>query len=100
MKWRLVIRLRAESDLREAQDWYESHRAGLGADFVAEIEVALRILLRDPQRHAVYYRGFRRVFVRRFPYELFYRVEADRVIVFRILHGRRDHPRLLQPGNS
>lgn len=64
MKWRLVIRLRAESDLREAQDWYESHRAGLGADFVAEIEVALRILLRDPQRHAVYYRGFRRVFVR------------------------------------
>ena len=58
MKWRLVIRPRAQTDLREAQDWYESQRAGLGEEFIAEIEAALRALVRDPERYTVYYRGF------------------------------------------
>jgi toxin ParE1/3/4 len=100
VKWRLVIRPLAETDLREAKDWYESQRAGLGDEFIAEIEAALRALVRDPQRYTVYYRGFRRLFVRRFPYKLFYRLEDDRVIVSRILHARRDHPQFLRPENS
>ncbi len=95
MKWRLVIRPRAEVDLREARDWYESQRVGLGVEFVAEIDATIQILMRDPQRHPVYYRGFYRVLARRFPYKLFYRLEDDRITVFRILHARRDHPRLL-----
>jgi len=95
VNWRLVIRPRAETDLREARGWYESQRPGLGAEFLAEIEAALQALVRDPQRYTIYYRGFRRLFVRRFPYKLFYRLEGDRVIVSRILHARRDHPRHL-----
>ena len=97
MAWRLIIRPRAETDLREARDWYESHRAGLGTEFIIQIETALQALVRDPHRYTIYYRGFRRVFVRRFPYKLFYRLEGDRIIVFRILHAHRDHPRLLRP---
>ncbi len=42
-----------------------------------------------------YYRDFRRLLTRRFPYKLFYRVEGDRVIVFRILHAKRKHQREL-----
>jgi toxin ParE1/3/4 len=97
VKWRLVIRPRAETDLCEARDWYESQRAGLGSEFVAEIDAIMQALVHDPQRHAVYYRDFRRILARRFPYKLFYRLEDDRIIVFRILHARRDHPRLLRP---
>jgi toxin ParE1/3/4 len=100
VKWRLVIRPRAENDVRQAQQWYESQRPGLGAELIAEIETTLQALVRDPQRHTVYYRGFRRVFVHRFPYKLFYRLEGNRVIVFRILHARRDHPRLLRSENQ
>lgn len=98
MKWRLVIRPRAETDLRKAQDWYERQRAGLGTELLADIDATIQSLIRDPQLHPVYYRGFRRVLARRFPYKLFYRLEGNRIIVFRILHVRRDHPRLLRPG--
>ena len=98
MKWRLVIRPRAETDLREARTWYESQRAGLGAEFLAEIDATIQVLIRDPRLHPVYYHGFRRVLARRFPYKLFYRLEDDQIIVFRVLHVRRDHPRLLRPG--
>ena len=71
MKWLLVIRPRAETDLREAHGWYERQRAGLGAEFITEIEAALESLVCDPQRHTVYYRRFRRAFMHRFPYKLF-----------------------------
>jgi toxin ParE1/3/4 len=99
VKWRLVIRPRVETNLREARNWYESQRVGLGAEFLAEIDPTIQVLSRDPQRHAVYYRGFRRVLARRFPYKLFYRLEDDQIVVFRILHLHRDHPRLLRPGH-
>ncbi len=95
MEWHLVVRPRAEADLREARDWYDRRRPGLGNEFLAEIGTIIRALVLDPGRRVEYYRGFHRVLARRFPYKLFYRVEGDRIIVFRVLHARRDHPRLL-----
>lgn len=97
MKWRVFIRPQAEADLREARSWYENQRTGLGDEFLSDIRITIHLLGRDPERRPDYYRGFRRVMTRRFPYKLFYRLEGDRVIVFRILHARRDHPRVL-PG--
>lgn len=95
MSWRVIIRPNAEADVREARLWYESQRAGLGDDLVEEIRHAVRLLEEQPERRPIYYRGFRRLLTRRFPYKLFYRIEGDRVIVFRILHVKRDHPRHL-----
>jgi plasmid stabilization system protein ParE len=95
VKWRLVIRPRAESDLRDARSWYQNQRTGLGDQFLAQIAIALEFLIRDPNLHPEYYRGFRRVMMRRFPYKLFYRIEGERIIVFRVLHSGRDHPKLL-----
>jgi toxin ParE1/3/4 len=95
VKWRVLIRPQAEADLREARNWYENQRPGLGNEFLVDIRIAIQLLARDPERRPDYYRGFRRVLTRRFPYKLFYRLEGDRVIIFRVLHARRDHPRLL-----
>lgn len=95
MIWLLLVRPRAEQDLREARDWYESQFPGLGTDFLHEAAKVMELLATDSERPPFYYRGFRRVLLRRFPYKVFYRVEGGRVIVFRVLHGRRDHPRWL-----
>jgi toxin ParE1/3/4 len=95
VKWRVIVRPRAEADLREARDWYEEQRSGLGKQFVAEIARTIRFLAQNPEVYPEYYRGFRRALTGRFPYKLFYRLELGRIIVFRILHARRDHPPLL-----
>ena len=68
----------------------------LGEDFLHEVAKVMELFTTDPERPPFYYRGFRRVLLRRFPYKVFYRVEEVRVIVFRVLHGRRDHPRWLR----
>ena len=90
MSWRVIIRPKAEADLREARLWYETQRTGLGDELLQEIGRTIDLLKEQPER-PVYYRGFRRSLTRRFPYKLFYRIEGTRVIVFRILHAKRDH---------
>jgi len=95
VKWRVIIRPRAEADLRDARNWYENQRAGLGEEFLVATANTIKLLLRNPELRPEYYRGFRRILLRRFPYKLFYRLEGDRIIVFRVLHARRDHPPLL-----
>lgn len=92
----MVIRPRAEADLRAARDWYETQRAGLGDAFLIEVRHAIELLAEQPERRPIYYRGFRRLITRRFPYKLFYLAENNRVVVFRILHAKQDHPRHLQ----
>ena len=76
MSWRVIIRPNAEADLREAWSWYESQRAGLGDELLIEIRAAIRLLETDPERRPFYYRDFRRLLTRRFPYKLFYCTEG------------------------
>jgi len=78
-------------DLEEAWSWYEFQRAGLGGELLDEVRCAVRLLETDAERRPFYYRDFRRLLTRRFPYKLFYRIEGDRVFVFRILHAKRKH---------
>jgi plasmid stabilization system protein ParE len=91
VNWRVLILPNAEADLRDAQLWYNSQRSGLGEEFLNEIGRAVVFLGKKPERHPIYYNGFRRLLTHRFPYKLFYRIQSNQVIVFRVLHAKRDH---------
>lgn len=93
--WPVTIRPKAEADLENARNWYEERREGLGAEFIFAVRLAIEKIRTNPERYVVYYRGFRRVMVTRFPYKIFYRIERERIIVFRALHFRQDHTRHL-----
>jgi toxin ParE1/3/4 len=95
VSWQVTIRPAAHVDLREARDWYDQRREGLGTEFLLAIADAMLVLEEAPQRYPVYYRDFRRLLTDRFPYKIFYRVEGQAVIVYRVLHGARDHRREL-----
>ena len=95
MNWQIIIRPKAEEDLQLAKLWYESKKRGLGDGFIDSIRHAIRFLEKDPTRQPLYYREFRRLMTSRFPYKIFYFVEGNRVIVFRILHSKMDYPRHL-----
>ena len=96
MSWQVTIRDAAQSDLREARAWYEGRREGLGDEFLLAVADAMLALEEAPQRHPIYYRDFRRILTDRFPYKIFYRIDGQAVIVYRVLHGARDHPRQLE----
>ena len=95
MNKQVTIRAAARADLRETRDWYEKRRQGLGNEFLLTVTDALLALEENPERYPIYYRDFRRILTDRFPFKIFYRIEGQSVIVYRVLHGARDYQREL-----
>jgi toxin ParE1/3/4 len=91
VNWQVTIRPAAHADLREARDWYDQRREGLGNEFLLAVADAMLALEEAPERNSIYYREFRRVLTDRFPYKIFYRIEGQAVIIYRILHAAREH---------
>ena len=74
--------------------WHEAQRTGRGQAFKASVKAAVTHLRKSPQAHPVVALEFRRVVVRRFPYALFYRVEADQVVVHAVFHTSQNPTKL------
>jgi plasmid stabilization system protein ParE len=91
VKWIVLVRAEAERDLEVARDWYEQKRSG--GEFLDEFAAAMRAVELITEREHLYHGQFRRVLFRRFPYKIFYQIIGERLVVFRVLHAKRDHER-------
>jgi plasmid stabilization system protein ParE len=89
----VVFRRRVGRDLAEARGWYEEQRIGLGEEFLAAVGASLDAIEQFPEMFTRVHGDVRRAIVSRFPYAVFYQVEARRVLVLAVLHTARD-PRL------
>ena len=90
MTWRVDFRPVARREFDEAASWYEDRRAGLGAQFIAEVGNAIKLVQEHPQRFPITHGEIRCVRVRRFPYSVFFRTERTRIVVLAVFHARRD----------
>ncbi len=82
----------ATAELAEAAEWYEARRAGLGIDFVAEVDTALAGISEHPEASPRWRadRPYRRHVLQRFPYVVFFRLLGDNSIeVTAVAHARR-----------
>src|SRR5687767_4046665 len=93
MTLRVILRDRAQNDLRSAFQWYESVRPGLGAQFLDAVQERLENIAEFPESHPVIYRRVRRAVVSRFPYLIFYRSGPGRIDVLAVLHHARNPAR-------
>ncbi len=83
----------AEADLRDALDYYEGQRAGLGGEFRREFEAALERVRMNPLAGAIEGNaGVRFRPMNRFPYRLAYLDMGEIIWVAAVAHHRR-HPR-------
>ncbi len=81
----------AEEEMLQAATYYELQAPGLGTDFLAKIDSAVRDLGERPERWPVVRHHIRRRLVHRFPYALLYRVDAEEVVILATMHLHR-HP--------
>jgi plasmid stabilization system protein ParE len=86
----VVLRDEAQAEFDEAFDWYEVQRAGLGPEFVAEVQKVFDCVAANPLMHGVVFADIRKSVVRRFPFNVFYRPHPDRVEVLAVFHSSRD----------
>lgn len=99
----IVLRTRAVQEVEAAMAWYRTEGAYQAAiDFIEALEFTFGRIARQPAMgsprigHEVDLPGLRSMTLRRFPYCVFYVELADRVDVWRVLHGKRDLPGWLQ----
>ena len=90
MTLKVVFRPAARAEFDGATLWYEDRQPSLGAQFLAEIDRAVDLASRYPDRYPVKHAEIRCVRVRRFPYSIFYTVETDQIVVLAVFHARRD----------
>ncbi len=86
----IVLRQEARAEFDEAFDWYEQQQVGLGVEFAERVQAVFDRISPMPELHAIVHREVRKALVRRFPYAVFYRVRAGRVVVLAVFHAKRD----------
>ena len=91
MSYVVVILPVAELEAAEASLYYEDQKPALGADFLDELESA-RTLLSDHPQHYTFIstnKTLRSIALKRFPYQLIFRIEGNHVIVVSVRHEKQ-----------
>ena len=83
----------AELELKEAMEFYQSAQAGLGADFLAEVQATTQLIESFPLAWTALSPRTRRCRTHRFPYGLFYQVRRDEILIVAVMDLRRDPKR-------
>ena len=79
-QYRLEATPAVELDIEVAFEWYEREQSGLGFEFLEELRTAYHRILDHPFGYQELRSGIRRALTRRFPYGVYFSVEADVIV--------------------
>ena len=89
MSYTILIQTEAVLEIREAFEWYEEQKTGLGYELIEEIEACYQKLAINPQRYSFINPIYRRIKTNRFPYLLVYEIDGEEVIINSVRHIKR-----------
>lgn len=90
MKYKILVRPEAETELMESVYWYEEKIKGLGSSFLLSVEASLESISRTPEAYPKVYKNIRRALIRKFPFGIHYIIEKDSIIVLAVFHAGRN----------
>jgi plasmid stabilization system protein ParE len=73
----------ASREYRDAYNWYEQQRLGLGAEFLQHMQTCFDHICEHPLAYPVIWEPLRCKSAGRFPYQILYSVEDDTICVWR-----------------
>lgn len=79
----------ATKELTEAADWYLRQSVAAARRFAIEIDRTLEMISLDPERFAQVGRNWRGCSVQRFPFQIVFRFDGDRIRVIAVAHAKR-----------
>ena len=80
----------AKEEFLAAIDYYNENVPGLGIEFAAEVNAAVELIEAFPASWPEVEFEIHRCLVRRFPYALLYAVEKDQIMIYAVMHTKRD----------
>jgi toxin ParE1/3/4 len=79
----------AREEFLAAAEYYEAASPGLGAEFVEDVERAVKRLATFSKHGSPYVADTRRLFLRRFPFDIVYLEVETKLVVVAVAHQRR-----------
>jgi plasmid stabilization system protein ParE len=79
-----------------ARSWYDDISSDLGNDSAQAVAEAIDLILHNPRLYADIGVGIHRAFVKRFPYQVFYRFATDQIRVLAVHHSHADRQAVLE----
>lgn len=76
-------------DVIDVYDHYEREKPDLGKRFLHSLEQTYRTITDHPAQYGRYWRNWRAVLVKKFPYKVMYRIDGKFVFVVSVIHARR-----------
>ncbi len=90
IEYRLVSEPSVDLEVEAAFEWYENEQPGLGVEFLNELRATYKRVADGPLKYQELRGGIRRALLRRFPYAVYFAIEADIVVIVAVLHASRD----------
>lgn len=75
---------------KQAYDWYEEQRPGLGGEFLKESDWMYSKLSSHPEYFGRIKKNFRQAALKRFPFVIIYEIIKSEVVVFAVFHTSRN----------
>jgi toxin ParE1/3/4 len=84
----------AQRDIAEATAWYRDRSVRAAEEFLHAISVAFARIANNPTAHPIIdaATGARRALLKRYPQRVLYLIDGDTLVVFAVMHHRRDDP--------
>lgn len=89
MSYRVILSPDADEDIRAAIRWYLQIQLELSFRFRAEVQVVLRRVGQNPFQFPLTPKLIRKALLRRFPYAIYFTLNAEGALVLAISHQRR-----------
>ncbi|MGH6870337.1 MAG: type II toxin-antitoxin system RelE/ParE family toxin [Rhizomicrobium sp.] len=90
MTHRLRLLQSARTEINEAAEWYETQTEGMGPEFLRDFDIVAERLKRYPEAYQIARGTVRRAPMGRFPYNIYYRLYGDEIVMLACVHQKRD----------
>jgi mRNA-degrading endonuclease RelE of RelBE toxin-antitoxin system len=92
MSYQLLFHPDADKEYRDAYQWYEQERKGLGERFEKMVEQRLQQIAAHPENYGFSKKMYREVSTNIFPYSIVYKLNKRKKVIYiaAIYHAKRN----------
>lgn len=88
--YELEIKEEAFLEIKEAYDYYEYKKKGLGIRFIETLEVYIERVKRYPEHYQIKRKPYREAPIKDFPFVIIYEIDNHNIIVYSVFNTWRN----------
>lgn len=89
MKCEIEIKEEAETDVIDIIKWYNEQQTNLGLEFYEVLLIMYDEICKQPLLFKLIFKQYRKATTLHFPYNIFFRIDDDKVIIMGVFHQKR-----------